>query len=115
MTFADAGSLRRQYAAGVSACHAEAWRRDGNGAHHWRNERRSNATHSLAGADGARLIAALEGLARSIERSTEVTSEQRAAANEIVADTITAAKPEKPNAAKVAGTLGRFREHQALL
>src|SRR5688572_32910477 len=74
-----------------------------------------NATHSLAGADGARLIAALEGLARSIERSTEVTSEQRAAANEIVADTITAAKPEKPNAAKVAGTLGRFREHQALL
>jgi integrase len=49
MTFADAGSLRRQYAAGVSACHAEAWRRDGNGAHHWRNERRSKRHAFVSG------------------------------------------------------------------
>jgi hypothetical protein len=54
MTFADAGSLRRQYAAGVSACHAEAF-------------------------------AALEGLARSIERSAEVISAQRAAARRVAA------------------------------
>lgn len=66
----------------------------------------ATANVSLAGADGERLVDALEQLRQAIERNAEGTSEQRAAGTEIVADTIAAVKSERPNAAKIAGLLG---------
>lgn len=66
----------------------------------------ATANVSLMGADGARLIAALEELRQAIARSTETTPDQRVASAEIVGDLIVAAKAEKPNASKVAGLLG---------
>lgn len=65
----------------------------------------ATANVSLAGAEGGRLVEALEALRQAIERSTDGTSEQRAAGTEIVVDAITAVKAEKPNALKIGGLL----------
>lgn len=67
----------------------------------------SNATAhvSMAGAEGDRLRAAIEGLLRAIETNGEIGRNQRDEALDMLRDTTIAARAERPNAPKIAGLL----------
>lgn len=60
---------------------------------------------SMAGADGERLRAAVEAFVRAVEENSEIASERREQALDLLNDVATATKAAKPNAPKIAALL----------